>query len=96
MLQQFHSEPFSSDRSKTILSNIKQTRTCSSKGDQTQTSYYWLQTIKHRTSNLIGLKTRFTKLLIKLTGTSFFRTSNEFEHVHLLVITLKHPIFDFE
>ena len=37
--------------------------------------------------------TRFTKLLIKLTQKSFFRTSNELECVHLLVIELKHPIF---
>ena len=43
-----------------------------------------------------GAFTRFTKLLIKLTRTSFFRTSNELERVHLLEIELKHPIFAFE
>ena len=40
--------------------------------------------------------TRFTKLLIKLTRTSFFRTSNELEPVHLFVIELEHLIFGFE
>ena len=40
--------------------------------------------------------TRFTKLLIELTRTSFLQTSNELEHVHLLVIKLEHPIFGFE
>ena len=40
--------------------------------------------------------TRFTKLLIKLTWTLFFWTSNELEHIHLLVIKLEHPIFGFE
>ena len=54
---------------------------------------FWHRMIKHRTSNLIGLKTRFTKLLIKLTGTSFFRTFNELKLVRVLVIELEHPIF---
>ena len=40
--------------------------------------------------------TRFIKLLIELTRTSFLQTSNELEHVHLLVIKLEHPIFGFE
>ena len=40
--------------------------------------------------------TRFTKLLIELTGTLFFRTSNKLKHVHLLVIEFKFPIFGFE
>ena len=40
--------------------------------------------------------TKFTKLLIELTRTSFFRTSNELERVHLMVIELEHPIFGFE
>ena len=35
--------------------NIKRTRTCSSISDRTWTRYFWLRTIKHRTSNLIGL-----------------------------------------
>ena len=30
------------------------------------------------------------------TRTSFFQTSNELEHVHLMVIKLEHPIFGFE
>ena len=38
----------------------------------------------------------FTKLLIELTRTSIFRTSNELERVHLMVIELEHPIFAFE
>ena len=40
--------------------------------------------------------TKFTKLLIELTRTSFFRTSNKLERVHLLEIELEHPIFAFE
>ena len=28
--------------------------------------------------------------------TPFYRTSNELEHVHLLMIELEHPIFSFE
>ena len=39
---------------------------------------------------------RFTKLLIEPTRTSFFQTSHEIEHVHLLVIELKYPIFGFK
>ena len=38
--------------------------------------------------------TRFTKLLIKQTQTSFYRKSNKLEHVHILVI--EHPICGFE
>ena len=69
--------------------NIEQTRTCSSIGDRTRTSYHWL-----RTSNFEAHRafTRFTKLLIELTRKSFFRTSNELERVHLLIIELEHPI----
>ena len=40
--------------------------------------------------------TRFARLLIVQTWTSFFWTSNELKCVHLLVIDLKHPIFGFE
>ena len=65
--------------------------------------YWWsnLNTIflasNKQTSNLTNRAlTRFTKLLIELTGTSFFRTSNELERVHLMVIELEHPIFAFE
>ena len=39
---------------------------------------------------------RFTTLLIELTRTSFFQTSNELERVYLMMIELKHPIFGFE
>ena len=51
-----------------------------------------------RTSNFERNRalTIFTKLLIELTRTSFFRTSNELERVHLMVIELEHPIFGFE
>ena len=38
---------------------------------------------------------RFTKLLIKLNQTSFFRTSNEPKHVLLVIIELEHPNFGF-
>ena len=40
--------------------------------------------------------TRFTKLLIELTRTLFFRLSNESKRVHLFVIKLEHPIFGFK
>ena len=36
------------------FSNIERTRTCSSIGYRTRTPYFWLRTIEHRTSNLIG------------------------------------------
>ena len=48
--------------------------------------------LNKRTSNLKGL----TKSFIKQTGTSFFQISNGLEHVHLLAIELKHPIFGLE
>ena len=35
--------------------NIEQTQTCSSIGDWTRTPYFWLWTIKHRTSNTVWL-----------------------------------------
>ena len=37
------------------FSNIERTQTCSSIGDRTQTSLFWLRMIENRTSNLIGL-----------------------------------------
>ena len=40
--------------------------------------------------------TTLIKSLIELTRTSFFRTSNELELVHLMVIELEHPIFGFK
>ena len=66
--------------------------------------YWWLNSNKlflasnDQTSNLEPNRAfiRFMKLLIELTGTSFFRTSNELEHVHLGVIELEHLIFGFE
>ena len=45
---------------------------------------------------LIRAITRFTKLIIEQTRTSFFETPNELERVHILVIELQHPIFGFE
>ena len=51
-----------------------------------------------RTSNFEPKRasTRFTKLLFELSRTSLFRTSNELERVHLLVIELEHHIFGYE
>ena len=51
-----------------------------------------------RTSNFEPNRafTTLTKSLIELTQTSFFRTSNELERVHLMVIELEHPILGFE
>ena len=76
-----------------IFSNIERTWTCSSIGDRTRTPYFWLRTNEHRTKKAFTI---FTKSLIELTQTSIFRTSNELERVHLLVIELEHPIFGFE
>ena len=68
------------ERTQTSFLNIERTRTCSTIGDQTRVPYFWLQTIEHQTSNLIGPS---QDLL-----TSFFRTSYKLECVHLLVIEL--------
>ena len=67
-----------------FFSNIEWTRTCSFVGDRT------------RTSNFEPNRafTTLTKSHIELTRTSFFRTSIELEHVHLMVI--EHPIFGFK
>ena len=37
------------------FSKIEWTRTCSFVNDRTRTPYFWLRTIEHQTSNLIGL-----------------------------------------
>ena len=39
---------------------------------------------------------RFSKSFLEQTPISFFRTSIELEHVHLLVMEFEHPIFGFE
>ena len=80
-----------SDGSNTILLNI----------DRTWTHYFWLQTIEHRTSNLIGpsldlLNSLTKRLEHQMNWNLIFRTLNELERVHLLVIELKHPIFGFK
>ena len=49
--------------------------------------------IEHRTQKAF---TNFTKLFIEQTRTSFFRTLNGLERVHLLLIKREHPIFGFE
>ena len=80
-----------SDGSNTILLNIVWTRT----------SFFehWVNTLflasnKRKSNNDPNrVFTRFTKLLIELTWTSFFQTLNKLQHVHLLVIELEHPIF---
>ena len=94
------------DGSNTISSNIEQAQT-SFFEHQTNLNvfiYGWSNSNTQflasngRTSNFEPNRafTRFTKLLIELTRTSFFRTSNELERVHLLIIELEHPIFGFE
>ena len=52
------------------FSNIKQTRTCSSYGYRTRTPYFWLWTIKHRTSNIVR---RITKIMCLLKNFLLFR-----------------------
>ena len=77
------------------FSNIERTRICSSTGHRTRTPYFWLWTIEHPTSNLMGPSLDLLNCN-EHTRTSVFRTSNELERVHLLVIELEHPIFGFE
>ena len=85
--------------SNTILSNIEQTRT----SNELKRVHLLVIELEHPIFGFEGTNiepngafTRFTKLLIKLTRTSFFGTSNELERVHLLVIEFEHPIFGFE
>ena len=87
-----------SDGSNTILSNIDRTRTSffEHRTNSNVFIYWWSNSntlflaSNEQTSNIKPNRafTKFTKLLIELTQTSFFRTSNELEHVHLLVIEL--------
>ena len=57
-----------------------------------------LLVLNKRTSNIERNRafTRFSKLLIEQARTSFFRTLNELEPVHILVIERKQPIFGIE
>ena len=73
------------------------TRTCSSKYWWSNSNTLFLACNK-RTLNMKPNKvfTWFIKLLIELTRTSFFLTSNEPERVHLFLIEIQHPIFGFE
>ena len=100
------STSFSSDGSNTILSNIDRTRTSFFEHRTNSNMFicWWSNSntlflaSNERTSNIEPNRAfaRFTKLLIELTRTSFFRTSNKLERVHLLVIEFEHPIFGFE
>ena len=95
-----------SDGSNTILSNIERTLTSFFEHRTNSNVFiYWWSNSKtlFLASNdpTLNFKpnrafTTFTKLLIELTRTSFFRTLNELEHVHLMGIKLEHPIFSFE
>ena len=88
-----------SNGSITILSNIERTRTSFFEHWKNSNMFiYWWSNSNERTSNIEPNRafTTFTKLLIELTRTSFFRTLNELEHVHLMGIKLEHPIFSFE
>ena len=74
------------------FSNIERTPTCS------YISNALFLASNEQTSNMELSKafTRFIKLLIELTQTSYFKTCNKLEHVHLLAIELIHPIFSLE
>ena len=95
-----------SDESNTILSYIERTRTSffEHRTNSNMFIYWWsnsntlILASNDRTSNFKpnSAFTRFTKLLFGLIRTSLFRTSNELERVHLLVIELKRPIIGFE
>ena len=50
-----------------------QTQTFSSIGDQTQTPYFWLRMIKHRTSNLIWPSLDLLNCLLIILGHHFFK-----------------------
>ena len=101
-----HSVKIISDGSNTILSNIDRTRTSFFEHRTNSNVFicWWSNSntlflaSNDRTSNFEPNRafTTLTKSLIELTRTSFFRTSNELERVHLMVIELKHPIFGFE
>ena len=59
----------SKNDSNVIFSNIERTRTCSSIRNRTQTPYFWLRTIEHRTSNIvrpITSKNKYDKMFGKL------------------------------
>ena len=66
--------------------NIERTLTCSSIVDQTQKKTTF--GFEHTNIEPNRAFNRFTKLLIELARTSFFRTSNEPKHTHVLVIKL--------
>ena len=84
-----------SDELEHHLSNIERTWTCLSIDDRIWTPEFWLWTNGHRTSNLKGVQYIY-KISHRTDRTSFFRTSNRLEHVHLLIIELEHPIFGFK
>ena len=41
-------------------------------GNRTQTPYFWHEMIEHWTSNIVGIITRMTELLIKQTLTNIY------------------------
>ena len=90
-----------SDGSNNILSNIELTRT----SNQLEQVHLLVIELEHpilgfndRTSNIEPnwAFTRFTEFLIEQTRTSFFQTLKKLEHVHLLVIKLKHQFIKAE
>ena len=66
--------------------NMERTRTCSSIGDRTRTPYFWLQTNKNQTLNIIGLS------LDLLNYSSNWLEHHFFEHRK----NSKNPIFGFK
>ena len=110
LIQAYLVSSYYSDGSNTILSNIEWTWTSffihqmnsnvfiywwSNLNTWILASNEWTSNIKPKRPSFTTF-TRFTKLLIKQTWTSSFRTSNELERVHFLVIEFKHPIFGFK
>ena len=96
-----------SDGLNTILSNIEltltlffehRTWTCSYIGHRTWTPYFWLWTNEHPTSNPKGISLdllNYSSNWLKHHSFKHLTNSNLFR-VHLLVIELEHPFFDFE
>ena len=76
------------------ISNIEPTQTCLSIVNQTRIPYFWLSS-NVLTLNVLASISRFDKLFIEQTCTSFFQTLNRLEHVQLLVMELEHTMFGF-
>ena len=74
------------------FSNIIRCQTCSSIDDRTRIPYFWLPTIKHRTSNLIGPSLDILYCLLNRLEHFFQILDRFYLKFCLLIIKLEHPI----